>query len=229
MRVAALFSGGKDSACAAHRAAGRGGHEVACLVTVAPRSEESWLFHHPCIRLTALQAESMGLPHVYAEQGRGESDASALASALGEAAREHGARGVVHGGIRSRFQRSRFEAACGALGLAALSPVWGEEARAYMRGLLAGGFRFAVTGVAAGGLGREWLGREVDGAALGELERLSVRHGFGLDFEGGEAETLVLDCPMFSRPLRILRSAAAWDGCRGRLEIKEAELGPRRA
>jgi len=63
MRVAALFSGGKDSNyalfCAQHY-----GWDVECLVSVFSTSPESYMYHVPAIELTRLAAESIGLPLV---------------------------------------------------------------------------------------------------------------------------------------------------------------------
>ena len=241
MRVAALFSGGKDSAYAAMRAVDAG-HTLACLVTVEPPSPASELLHYPCAGATALQAESMGVPHVLRRAGTdgtaGQRDA--VASALSEAARAHGAAGAIHGGLRSGYQRREFGRACGAAGLEPIAPVWaaggsgggggGPAAQvSYLRRLLVAGVGFVVTAVSAGGLGAEWLGRAVDGDAVDELAALSRRHGIGADFEGGEAETLATDCPLFSRPLEIVRCGVRWDGCRGELDIIEARLGLRHA
>jgi len=53
---------------------------------------------------------------------------------------------------------------------------------------------------------------------------LSQKFGFNLSFEGGEAETFVTDCPLFSYPIKILKSKKTWDGYRGRFEILEAKL-----
>ena len=43
-------------------------------------------------------------------------------------------------------------------------------------------------------------------------------------FEGGEAETLVLDCPIFKKRINILASSTVWDRDNGYLSISEAEL-----
>ena len=61
-------------------------------------------------------------------------------------------------------------------------------------------------------------------ADLETLEKLSQKHGFNLSFEGGEAETFVFDCPLFSQPIKIEKSKKIWDGYRGRFEILEAKL-----
>jgi hypothetical protein len=72
MRVAALFSGGKDSTYAAHIAEERG-HEVAFLVSIEPARPDSWMFHSVNIHLAPLLAEAMGKRHVSAAT-RGEKE-----------------------------------------------------------------------------------------------------------------------------------------------------------
>jgi len=43
-------------------------------------------------------------------------------------------------------------------------------------------------------------------------------------FEGGEAETLVLDCPIFKKRIKIIESSNVWDRDSGYLMITKAEL-----
>ncbi len=223
MRLAALFSGGKDSTYAV-LGARRLGHSVECLVTVAPDTEESMLLHHPNVSITRVQASLMGIPHIY-ENARVDGEMRALGGAIRKAINEYRIEGIVHGGIRSVYQKARFGKVCEELGLGMVSPVWGIEPGTYMKMLAREGFRFIITTVSAGGLDGTWLGREVDAAGLRRLEKLASRFGFGLDFEGGEAETLVTCCPLFSREIRIVEASTTWDGYRGRFEIKETEPG----
>ena len=61
MKLAALFSGGKDSTYAIFLAK-KLGHTVEVLLTLNPNSEESHLLHYPNIEFTNLQAESMKIP-----------------------------------------------------------------------------------------------------------------------------------------------------------------------
>jgi diphthamide synthase (EF-2-diphthine--ammonia ligase) len=56
------------------------------------------------------------------------------------------------------------------------------------------------------------------------LKHLSKKFGFNLNFEGGEAETFVINCPFFSNPIKINKFEKNWDGYRGRFEIVDAEL-----
>ncbi len=50
------------------------------------------------------------------------------------------------------------------------------------------------------------------------------KYGFNLTFEGGEAETLVTNCPLFKKKLRVKNANTRWDGQRGIFEILEVEL-----
>ena len=63
MRLASLFSGGKDSLFAIHKAKSAG-HQVDCLITLFPNSNESHLLHHPNLVWTKLQSESMKIPQL---------------------------------------------------------------------------------------------------------------------------------------------------------------------
>ena len=66
MKLAALFSGGKDSTYAIHLAK-KLSHSVDVLLTLFPHSDESHLLHHPNIKFTTLQSESMGIPQLIEE------------------------------------------------------------------------------------------------------------------------------------------------------------------
>jgi len=57
MRVAVLFSGGKDS-CYAVWVLQHLGWEVARLVTVKPSAQDSMMFHYPSLDWTGLQAQA---------------------------------------------------------------------------------------------------------------------------------------------------------------------------
>ena len=63
MKLASLFSGGKDSVYAIHKAK-LAGHQVECLITVFPKSSESHLLHHPNLIWTKLQSQSMKIPQL---------------------------------------------------------------------------------------------------------------------------------------------------------------------
>src|SRR4030042_5974998 len=88
------------------------------------------------------------------------------------------------------------------------------------------GFEIMITGVASEGLDRSWLGRKIDLETVEKLNELNKKFGINIGAEGGEFETLVLDCPLFKKRIEILDSEYAWDNKTnsGYLEIKKAVL-----
>ena len=94
----------------------------------------------------------------------------------------------------------------------------------YLKELIEEKFDFIISSVSADGLDESWLGKIIDLNDLSKLDKLSVKYGFNINFEGGEAETFVINCPLFKNHISIKKSKIIWDGYRGRLEILEAEL-----
>jgi ABC transporter with metal-binding/Fe-S-binding domain ATP-binding protein len=225
MNLAALFSGGKDSTFAIY-AAQRLGHDIKCLVTILTGSAESHLLHHPNIELTALQAKSMKIPQILVASDSVDTvkEAELLKGALSKAKTEYKIDGIVHGGILSEFQKTQFENAAKSLDLQVIAPLWKKDQKQYMQELLDCGFEFIITAVSCDGLDDSWLGKKITRENLNVLIQLSQKHKFNLSFEGGEAETFVVNCPLFSTPIQIHDSNKYWDGYRGRFEITQAKI-----
>ena len=201
MRLAALFTGGKDSTYALH-AAHAMGHEIAVLCTILPRDPHSLLFHTPALQHARTMAQAYGLP-LEAEIALPGSELRSLHRLLKRCRDRHGVRGVVSGALRSDYQRIRYLSVTDRLGLWHLSPLWHKDQEEYMRSLVREGFRFIVTRVSAYGLPLKLLGRVLDRRDVENIIRLARRHGFNPAFEGGEAETLVVRAPLMKRRLRV--------------------------
>ena len=225
MKLASLFSGGKDSLYAIHKAKCVG-HQVECLITIFPKSDESHLLHHPNLIWTKLQSESMNVPQLTSHLNSDdvEEELFNLFNLLKIAKTKYKIDGVVHGGISSTFQKKKFENVCSKLDLVPFGPLWKSSPNEYMNNLLDSNFIFIITSVTSDGLDSKWLGIPITKSHLYDLEKLSTRFDFNLNFEGGEAETFVIDCPLFSKPIKINTNKKSWDGYRGRFEIVDAEL-----
>ena len=226
MEVGVLFSGGKDSTYAAYLASKR--EHLACLITLFPSTEMSYMFHFPNLRWTKLQAEAAGVPHVTATTaGVKEEELADLKAAVASAKREFGLGGIYTGALASVYQKSRVERICREVGLECMSPLWHTDPEVHLRTLLKEGFAVEVVSVSALGLGEEWLGRVLDSDAVNELVKLGARYKFHVGLEGGEGETFVLDCPLFSERIEIISSKRHWKGDSGYLEITNARLIPK--
>lgn len=208
MRLAALFSGGKDSTYALHKAI-ESGHEVKQLVTIFPEKDSSWMFHYPCIELTRLQASAMGIPQIVGRsRGEKERELKDLSRVLRKTV---GIDGVVSGAIASNYQKMRIEKVCEELNLACVTPLWGEDQEKLLKEEIGLGFEIIITGVYSEGFNSNWIGRRIDEKCVEELKGLEEKYEIQLSGEGGEFETLVLDCPLFKQKIRILEFRVRWD------------------
>jgi diphthine-ammonia ligase len=220
MRVAALFSGGKDSTYALHLLQQRG-WTVERLLTVVPESPESYMYHYPNVEWTRLQAEAMGIPQRSAGS-RCEKEAE-LAD-LEELMRDEETGGFVSGAIASDYQWSRLNGICHRLGRPLFSPLRRKSQHLLMEDMLSAGFRMVITGVYAHGFDESWLGLEVDHEVLERLLGLERRYGVSVSGEGGEIETFVVDGPCFSRAIEIREASTEWARDSGTYRIAEAAL-----
>lgn len=220
MRVAVLATGGKDSALALYKVLNEG-HEVACLATMIPLREDSWMFHYPNIRLVALFAEAAEIPLVEAETSgikeKEVEDLKRLVAGLG-------VDGLVSGAIASEYQKKRVDKICGELELKCLTPLWHKEPTEILKEITNLHFDVIMTGVYAYGFDQEWLGRKFDEAAIDDLTRLNEQYGVSLVGEGGEYETLVLDAPFLKKKIVVVRAEKVWKGQSGYYLINEARL-----
>jgi len=225
MKLAILFSGGKDSTYSIYKA-NQMGHDVKCLITAFPKSPNSHLLHFPAIELTNLQSVALDIPQITSTINSDEltEEMNAIGILLKKAKQDFEIEALVHGGISSQFQKECFEKICKENDLKVISPLWKINSKEYMNELIDCNFKFILTSVSSDGLNETWLGKIISTDDISKLEKLSYKYGFNLNFEGGEAETLVIDCPLYSHPITITKSKTIWDGYRGRFEIEDASL-----
>ncbi len=222
MKLAALLSGGKDSLYATY-IAGRT-HEIRVIVTIKSHNPESYMYHVPNVELVRLQASAMRLPLIFRySAGVKEEELGDLKTALHDAQVNYGIEGVVSGAIGSKYQKNRIDRICEELGLVSLAPLWGRDRKELWNEMLDAGFEILITAVAAYGLTCDWLGRKMDREALEELGSVCHVDTAG---EGGEFETLVVNCPLFNERIRIVRSSRVWDArtLNGQFIIEKAVL-----
>jgi len=217
MKVASLFSGGKDSTYALYLAQ-QMGWSVERLVTIVPQPD-SMMFHFPNIELTELHSEALDIPLVRRNAGS-DDELDVLEDVLGDLAVE----GLVMGAIASDYQHTRVNEICHRIGLRTFAPLWRRNQEAVLRDELKAGFEIVIIGISAEGLTGDWLGRTLSGDALDELIALSKRTRFNVSGEGGEYETLVVDGPNFLRRLNIEEATREWDGMRGIYRVQRASL-----
>jgi ABC transporter with metal-binding/Fe-S-binding domain ATP-binding protein len=222
MKLAALISGGKDSMLALYRMH-LDSHEIKYLLVMEPETDESYMFHHPNTWISELISESTGIPLIKGKtHGRKEEELEDLKDLLQRVAGDVG--GVVSGALESSYQKHRIDDLCSELSIKSLAPLWGIDSEKLWQELFESGFDVMITAVAAEGLSEKWLGQSVNEKNYTELVRLSRKHRFHLGFEGGEAETLVLDMPLYQKKIAVKKGTSLWDRSSGSYLISEAVL-----
>lgn len=224
-----LYSGGKDSTYAIDllRTSGR---KISCLISIISKNPDSYMLHTVNIALTELSSKALEIPLVIGfTKGNKEEELVEISQTIAKAKEEYNFEILGSGGLASDYQRTRIQKIANDCGLTAETPLWGIDQRIYLKQLVEKGYQFTLTSVSAAGLDSSWLGREVDIESVAELNKLAQKFKFNAALEGGEGETLVLDCPMFKKNrLEIVDSHKIWNGYRGILEITSAALVPKK-
>ena len=223
MKVAVLFSGGKDSTMAIYNAL-ESGEDVKYLLAMKSANDESYMFHVPNIHLTDLLSKAMDIPIITVEtDGIKEEELEDLRHGF-EKLKSLGIEAIYTGALYSNYQKSRIEKLADEVGIKAVSPYWHVDELEYMRMIVSLDFEVIISGVAAYGLNEKWLGRRIDDECIDELIKLNEDIGLNLAFEGGEAETLVLDGPIFKKRVKIIKDKRKWHIDSGLYIIEDAVL-----
>lgn len=223
--AALLYSGGKDSTYACGRLLDAG-YKVVCLITIKSSNKDSYMLHTSNIEMAQLGAEAFELPIVFGETpGEKETELEDISKTIRAAQKDFGFEIISTGALASNYQRERVERIANSLGLEAVSPLWQRDQIEYLRSLCSDGYQYVLTSVSCNGLDESFLGKIITSQLTEEIIRCSVKYKFNAAFEGGEAETIVFDCPLFrKKKIKILESEKYWDGYAGRLEIRKAIL-----
>ncbi len=219
MKVACLVSGGKDSIYACYVAM-QYGWEVTHLITIQP-GHLSWMYHKENTSLVPLIAESMDIPLLVKESEAEKEKELDDAKELIECAQVEG---IVSGAVASEYQRTRMEKICHELGVKSFTPLWHKRQEIILSDILDAHFEVIITAVAAYGFDERWLGRTMDERCVEELLELKNRYHINVAGEGGEYETLVIDCPLYKKRIAVEGARTTWDGNRGSYEIERATL-----
>ncbi len=206
IRLGALFSSGKDSVYALH-IMHRLNYDISCLITIASKNKDSYMFHTPAVNLAKHQARALGIPLIMqTTAGKKEIELKDLKKAITKAKEKYNIQGIITGALFSNYQRTRIEELCDKLNLKCYSPLWHMNQETEVKNLIDKGFKFVMTKVAAEGLDKSWLGQVITNNHLEQLKELNNKLNINIAGEGGEFETFVLDAPLFKEDLRIEKS-----------------------
>lgn len=212
--MVALVSGGKDS-CYAMMKCIQYGHQIVALANLMPADDsvdelDSYMYQTVGHQIIVSYAECMGLP-LFRRRIHGSTRHQKLSYRMtpGDEVEDMyillnevktqipSVTAVSSGAIASDYQRLRVESVCSRLGLVSLAYLWKQDQSLLLQEMITNGINAITVKVAAMGLepGKH-LGKEI--AFLDPyLHKLKESYGINVCGEGGEYETLTLDCPLF--------------------------------
>ncbi|XP_040267994.1 diphthine--ammonia ligase isoform X4 [Bufo bufo] len=219
MRVVALISGGKDS-CYNMMQCAVAGHQIVALANLKPPQSsadelDSYMYQTVGHQALDLYAEAMALPlyrvtlsgsslntgrEYKPQEGDEVEDLYRLLKLVKE---KEAVDSVSVGAILSDYQRVRVENVCQRLGLQPLAFLWRRKQEDLLNEMISSGLHAILIKVAAFGLDPDkHLGKSLE-EMRPHLMQLSARYGVHVCGEGGEYETLTLDCPLFKKKIVV--------------------------
>ena len=204
MDVAILYSGGKDSTFAIQHSMEKGWN-IKYLISVKPTRKDCFLFHYATVEQTKDLAKMLQIPHIYVKckVANPLKEANIIKEVVEKHQEKMKVDAVILGGTGlQETQLKSIQNALQPLKVEVFACHSGEEHDIVMEQMLKQGYEILITQIASEGL-KDWLGKKITKDNFPQLKRNSIRYGFHIGFEGGYADTLVTDCPIFSRRLVI--------------------------
>ncbi len=223
MKVAILFSGGKDSHYALQYALEKG-WDVEYLLSVKPTRTDCYLFHYATVENTKELAQILGIKHILVPCS--VADPKQEAEIVKNVVEKDKVDAVILGGTGLQItQIKSIQDALLPIGIETFASHAGLDHGEIFVDMIDQGYKIMVTQIAAEGLSEEWLGRIIDESNIKELFALSKKYGFHNGGDGGHFDTLVLDSPLMDQKLEIEQATKFIEAsCIGHLKIDKLRI-----
>ncbi len=195
-KIFVSWSGGKDSYLSLLLAKGWG-LDPACLLSFVGSDGHS-RSHGLKTEVLRHQASMLGIP-LEMKKVSWESYEQGFEEAVNRIKAEYGLTGGVFGDINLEEHRQWVEKMCRRCGISYNLPLWMKEERRVSEELIRRGGKAVVVAVRSDLVDQSWLGRLMDDQYIDYcLSKKISPCG-----EGGEVHTLVIDGPLFKKPLQF--------------------------
>ena len=216
MKLIILLSGGKDSTFNMMHAVALG-HEVIALANLHPCTSgmelDSWMYQSVGSEMIPTLAECLGIPLFRMEiEGSAlnsnadytithEDEVEDLYRLLYEIKSKFPqVQGVASGAILSNYQRVRVENVCKRLGLQSFAFLWQMNQQSLLESMIQSELNAVLIKTASIGLNETHLGKDIK-EMYPHLIQMHDKYGVHICGEGGEYETLTLDCPLYLKQI----------------------------
>ena len=199
IKVAMMWSGGKDSAFALHRVLQDKKYEVCCLLSTFSKETNRLLMHGVAEEIIDEQAKSIGLPliKVFVENSQVEGYEKAMEIELHKL-QKLGVNTMVFGDLFLEDLRQYREKNLEKIGAKAYFPLWGMDTKSLINEFIAIGFKTICCCVNLNVLSEEFLGKIIDNNWVSSLPKEVDPCG-----ENGEYHSCCIDGPIFKSALSV--------------------------
>jgi len=196
MKLICSWSGGKDS-CFALMTAISIGHKLSVLLNMMNESKNISRSHGLTLSLLNQQAKLLETPLLGIPSSWEDYEIEYI-QALQNLKNEYQTEAVVFGDIDLEPHREWEEKVCNAVALKALLPLWQQNRKNLVHRMIDDGVKAIIVSCNTD-LGENYLGKEITKELIEEMEA----KGVDACGENGEYHTLVIDCPLFSKPMEL--------------------------
>jgi len=199
MKAFVSWSGGKETSLSCYKVMQNQDVKVAYLLNMISEDGRYSRSHGIGSDLLRAQAEAMGIPIVQRKTSwkTYEEEFKRAVSDL----KKDGIEAGVFGDIDIQEHRDWVERLCREIGIKPLFPLWKEKTEELLKEFIQTGFKAIIVSTNPDLLGKEWLGREINGEFIEGLKTLG---DIDLCGEKGEYHTFVYDGPIFRKPVKFI-------------------------
>jgi len=227
MKVAVLYSGGKDSTFAVDYCLSRG-WDIQYLLSVKPTRTDCYLFHYATVEHTPVQAKELGLNHkiITCSVADPKEEAALVKKAVLEMPKVDavvlGGTGLQETQLRSVQEALRSE------NIEVFAAHAGQDHDQVMLQMLERGFKYMITQIASDGLTEKDLGLVLTKDNIQDFFARSKKYGFHVGGEGGYFDTYCIEAPIFKNKIEIVKSHVQMESeCVGHLIVDEIKTTPK--
>ena len=195
-KIGCSWSGGKDS-CYALMQALQQGNELKVLINMMNEHGKISRSHGLPLSVLQQQASAMNVP-LLATPTSWNHYKQHFVNTLHEIKQQHNVQAMVFGDIDLQPHRDWEEMVCAEAGLEAMLPLWQQGRRQLVDQMIQSGIEAVIVSCNTQ-MGESYLGKTITHELADELEKA----GIDACGENGEFHTVVINCPIFGKPVQL--------------------------
>jgi uncharacterized protein (TIGR00290 family) len=224
LKVASVWSGGKDSCLACFKAI-QDGYRVKCLFNLISKQDNFVSFHKFSKEMTKIQSAAVCIPIFQKEICSQKENKQQFEKELREIIlklKNIGIEALVFGYLLSGdYQRALVKRLCSELNLKLIEPLYKRNSKRVLTEFIRLGFKAVIVSVDLAVLDSYWIGRLVNEDFIKYLASKP-----DVDFCGdrGEYHTFVIDGPLFKKIIRIQDTSKVYINNHCFLDIRKYDI-----